>query len=86
MERHEVLDRVRQHLSCVGLGSEGVEESSAFGDIGLTSLDVMNLLLAVQREYGLSGEWIANIPFPSTINEFAAIIDRASAANSDCAR
>lgn len=83
MDRRRVVERVQQHLASIGIAAASIEETSAFGDIGLTSLDVMTLLLEVQREYGLSGNWIANTRFPNTVGEFADLIESVSGSSAE---
>jgi hypothetical protein len=79
MDRRQAIERVREHLSSAGVTAPAIEETSAFGDIGLTSLDVLSLLLDVQREYGLPGDWVVNARFPSTVGEFAKLTEDAGA-------
>jgi hypothetical protein len=74
MERSHVIGRVQKHLSRLGIDSTSVSSSSAFGEIGFTSLDVMTLLLEVQQDFGLTGDWIAYARFPSTVGEFAELL------------
>jgi acyl carrier protein len=86
MDRRQVVERVRDYLSSAGVTATTLEETSAFGDMGLTSLDLIVILLDVQREYGLRDDWFADLRFPKTVGELATLIESVAQSDTECAR
>lgn len=78
MDRDQVVELVREHLAHLEMGAGNVEEASTFSELGLTSLEVVLILIEVQRECHLEEGWIAEVRLPVTVGELTALVQAES--------
>lgn len=69
-----VLDRIKEMLADrLGLSANEITEDSKFSDLGLDSLDMAEMLMDADDEFGVTLEIDASV---TTVGALAGMIDR----------
>jgi acyl carrier protein len=71
--RHEILAQIRRQLP-IGLHVNVTEESD-LNELGITSLHLITLIMAVQREYNLQRDLLADSGMPNTVGELVSMVE-----------
>jgi acyl carrier protein len=74
--RENILARIKAKLP-VGADSTGIIcEESTLAELGVSSLHLITLLLALQREYSLEMGGIAKYGMPTTMGDLVTLLER----------
>ena len=75
-QQQEILETVREHLSSRGIDAAGVEMGSSLSDdVGLDSLDTVELTLALEQRYGIEIP-DSELEDLATVGDAVELIDR----------
>ena len=72
----QIVERIRNQLPSGASGEVEIMEESALTDLGVNSLHLITALLELQREYGPSDDWFAQVCMPSTVGELVTLVER----------
>lgn len=73
--RAEIISRIRAHLPFASESDCEVHEDSVLADLGVGSLHLITMLLALQEEYGIDPQKMVDSGMPATVGELVALIE-----------
>ncbi len=75
-DQQEVLDTIKTHLASRGIEADTVTpQADLFNDLGLDSLDTVELTLALEEQYGIEIP-DSDLEGVATVNDAIALIEK----------
>ena len=69
--RKQILSEIRAHLPFQG----DVQEETALAELGVSSLHLVTLVLALQRQYGLDIGQLIQLGMPVTVGDVVTFVE-----------
>jgi acyl carrier protein len=74
--RQAMIDRIKSYLPYGVEPQVTLQEEMPLADLGMTSMHLITMLLALQDEYGLSVDQVAEQGMPVTVGDLVALLER----------